>query len=400
MRISTKQYYETSSRAMSEQQSNLYKVQQQMSSGKKLLTPSDDPVGADQALRLQQSIDLTDLYKNNLSAAQSQLSQSESVLGSMTDAMSDIRGLLVQAGNSTYGNSERNLISQELQQKLGNLMGLANSRDGAGFYLFGGNADNTAPFTQTVSGVAYNGDQGSRSVQISGNRNMQLNENGADLFMRTKTGNGVFDIQPATTNTGSAVALVGRVANASLLTGNNYQVQFTSANSYQIVNTTTSATVSSGTYTSGSVLSVDGMEMTITGNPASGDVFDVKPAANKDIFTGLTELTNLLSQPVSTDADKAKLKTMLNNMINLSDQTSDSVSAARTRIGARSKEVDSLTALQTDAGYNYSARLSAITDVDYAAASVDLTKQTVALQAAQKSYSMLSQLSLFSYIGG
>ncbi|MFX9246874.1 hypothetical protein ABTN73_20660, partial [Acinetobacter baumannii] len=77
-----------------------------------------------------------------MSAAQSQLSQSESVLSSMTDSMSDIRSLLVQAGNSTYGNSERNSISQELQQKLGNLMGLANSRDGAGFYLFGGNADN------------------------------------------------------------------------------------------------------------------------------------------------------------------------------------------------------------------------------------------------------------------
>lgn len=400
MRISTRQYYDTSARAMSDQQSNLYKVQQQMSSGKKLLTPADDPVGADQALRLQQSLDLTGLYKNNLSSAQSQLSQSESVLSSMTDSMSDIRSLLVQAGNSTYGNSERNSISQELQQKLGNLMGLANSRDGAGFYLFGGNADNTAPFSQTVSGVAYNGDQGSRAVQVSGNRNMQLNENGADLFMRTKTGNGIFDIQPAVANSGSAVAMVGRVANASLLTGNNYQVQFTSANSYQIVNTTTSTTVSSGTYASGSVLSVDGMEMTITGNPASGDVFDVKPATNKDIFTGLTELSNLLSQPISTDADKAKLKTMLNNMINLSDQTSDSVSAARTRIGARSKEVDSLTSLQTDAGYNYSARLSAITDVDYAAASVDLTKQTVALQAAQKSYSMLSQLSLFSYIGG
>mgnify|MGYP003667937061 CR=1 FL=1 len=102
MRISTGQLYERSINAVLENQGNLSDVQTQLSSGKKLLRPSDDPVGAAQVIRLTEEVDLIAQYKKNSNVLTNSLEQEETVLSSINTAVNRARVLMVQSGNGVF----------------------------------------------------------------------------------------------------------------------------------------------------------------------------------------------------------------------------------------------------------------------------------------------------------
>jgi len=77
------------------------------------------------------------------------------------------------------------------------------------------------------------------------------------------------------TNSGNAIGNALAITDATLLTFQNYEVQFSSASAYSIVNTMTGSTVTSGTYTSGVAINFDGLDVVITGTPAAGDFFEL-----------------------------------------------------------------------------------------------------------------------------
>lgn len=183
MRISTTTMYEQSLSALNRQQGEFLKTGLQLSSGRRVVNPSDDPQAASLAVGVEQAKAVDEQYANARVSARNSLSQEESVLSSTADFIVRARTLLVQAGNGTLGDADRNAIAQELNGIYQGLVGQANSRDGNGRYLFGGHQDGTPPFVQDADGrVSYVGDEGVKAQHVDSARMMPSTDNGRAIF--------------------------------------------------------------------------------------------------------------------------------------------------------------------------------------------------------------------------
>jgi len=167
-----------------EQQSELLRTQQQLSSGRKILSPSDDPAGARKVLDLNDVIATYDQFQRNSDAAGFSLSLEESVLTSATDLLQRARELTVQGLNDTQGTDERQSIAIEIRQIQDQLISLANTQDSDGQYIFGGYNSTNTPFSGDGAGnFTYAGDQGQKLLQISATRQIAAGDSGYDVFM-------------------------------------------------------------------------------------------------------------------------------------------------------------------------------------------------------------------------
>jgi len=185
MRISTSQIYDTGSRNLMSNQASLYKIQNQLSTGKKFLSAQDDPVAAAQVLITSQSLAVNTQYADNQANALSQLSYEESQLQAVVDAIQQARELAVSAGNGSYTDEERARIADDVDSKFELLLGLANSTDANGYYLFSGYQGSTRPFETAADGsIDYKGDSGQRLLQVGSTRQIAVSDAGNDIFLK------------------------------------------------------------------------------------------------------------------------------------------------------------------------------------------------------------------------
>jgi flagellar hook-associated protein 3 FlgL len=190
-RVSTSMLFDRGINAMLERQSALSRAQMQISTGKRILTPKDDPPGAAYVLDLRTSITQVEQYQDNAIRAESRLELQEATLKGVDDLMPRIMELAIQGQNDTYTPAARQAIAQEMRQLNDELMALANTRDSDGEYIFAGYDADAAPFSNPADGVfAYSGDMGVRTLQISATRQLQDRENGFDVFMNIETAAG------------------------------------------------------------------------------------------------------------------------------------------------------------------------------------------------------------------
>ena len=182
MRISTNILFESGAARIGDLQSSLVKTQQQIATGRRILTPSDDPVGAARALDVSQSQSLNTRYGVNRQSARSALSAEEGTLSSVTSVLQDVKSTVIAAGNGTLSDTERGFMAAELRGRFDQLLGLANSRDAQGNYLFSGFQATTPAFAQTATGAQYQGDLGQLKVQVDSTRQMAISDQGQAIF--------------------------------------------------------------------------------------------------------------------------------------------------------------------------------------------------------------------------
>ena len=136
IRISTTQTFNQGTNSILENQSKVNETQLQLSKGTRILKPSDDPIGSAIALDLQKQIDSSIQYIANGQAAESRLVVEESSLANVTDILQRIRDLSLQAANATLNATDRKTINVEIEQRLEELVGIANTQLSNGDYLF------------------------------------------------------------------------------------------------------------------------------------------------------------------------------------------------------------------------------------------------------------------------
>ena len=193
MRISTGMIYDSGLRSVQGQTSNLLHAQQQISTGRRMLSPSEDPVASARALDVNQAKEINAQYSVTQSNAKSLIGLVDGQLSSVDDLLVRVRELAVQAGDAALSSSDLRAISSELRAHFDELIGLANSTDGTGQYLFSGYQGSNKPFAGSVeSGVVYQGDDGQRALRLSSSRNIPVSDSGNSIFMNIKNGNGVF----------------------------------------------------------------------------------------------------------------------------------------------------------------------------------------------------------------
>ena len=409
MRISTQTIYEMGSARISDLQVAQTRTQQQLSTGRRILTPADDPVASAQALVVTQSDTMNEQFATNRQNAKSSLSVVEGTLAGVTSLLQDVKTLTVSAGNGALSASDRASLATELRGQFDQLLGLANATDGTGNYLFSGYQTSSTPFVQTSAGVQYQGDQGQRMLQVDNARQMALSDNGAAVFESARTGNGTFLTTAAGTNTGSGVISSGTVVGAVTLPVHNYDVTFAvtaGVTTYNVVDNTGTppvspppVTLSAGNgYVSGQAIVFNGLQFDVSGSPSNGDKFTVQPSTNQSIFKTLDDLITLLDTPANNASSAAALTAGL-SAANLGiDKSLDSVLTTRSSVGSRLKEIDSLDSAGDDRSLQYKSTLSALQDLDYVKAISDINQQQLVLDAAQKSFVKTSGLSLFSYL--
>lgn len=227
MRISTNSIYQAGIARINELTVSQSRLQEQIATGRKILKPSDDPVGSAKALQLKQAANINKQYSDNRQAAIRNLSAEETTLNSVTDTLLSVKSTMVSAGNASFSNAERNFLAMDVRAALDQLIGLANTKDGEGNYIFSGYQSQDPAFVKTATGATYQGDNQQRLLQVSVSRQMEVADTGASVFQAG--GNDIFQaltdlatlLETPITDAASAAAFSSGLATAqnSLDTG-------------------------------------------------------------------------------------------------------------------------------------------------------------------------------------
>lgn len=190
MRISTNSIYQSGISKINNLQSEQVKLQQQISTGKRISTPADDPVASARALEISHAQNNNEKFADTRQAAQLKLNTLEANLTGITDMLVSTQSSLIAAGNGSFSDLERRLIATELNGTLEAMVGLANTKDAAGNYIYAGFQTNTAPFIANALGASYVGDNNAQLLQVDTQRLMAVNVTGNNVFQAG--GNDVF----------------------------------------------------------------------------------------------------------------------------------------------------------------------------------------------------------------
>ncbi|HEY6456232.1 MAG TPA: flagellar hook-associated protein FlgL [Steroidobacteraceae bacterium] len=393
MRVSTLGFQTNASQQMQTLETEISQTQQQLSTGIALQNASDNPAAMSQVNQLNVEISASQQYQTNGSALNSNLTLEEQSLSDATNVMQSARDLAVEANNAALTPSQRQDISTQLKQLLQQLVSAANSTDANGNYLFAGEASTTQPFAQSGNSVTYNGSNSVSQVQISANQRVSSSDAGANVFMNIPAGNGTFTTAVGAGNTGTATIDAGTVTNAAQWTPDTYTITFTDPTDYTVTNS--AGAVSSGTFSSPGSIAFNGISTTVTGTPAAGDTFTVAPAGTSSAFNTLSSLITTLNNP---DLSSAQVSTQVGTALEQIDAAVSNFGEISASVGAR---INAITAANTTAQSQQTTMTASITtlqDVNYTAATTQLSTEELALQAAQESYASIAKLSLFNYL--
>ena len=183
MKISTTQFFKTSTEQMQSRQRTVSDIQAQLGSGKQVVNPSDAPRKANLVSQLESAKELQSTYLRNVETARTRLTSEETVMTAMTEIAQRVSELAIQASNDTLGAEDRSIIGAEVSALRDELLNLANTKDLSGNYIFSGNKTQSPAFVENASGtVSYNGDYGRHRVNLSEVRSLPVNTLGIELF--------------------------------------------------------------------------------------------------------------------------------------------------------------------------------------------------------------------------
>lgn len=385
MRISTSQFYNASMASLSRQNETLNTLQKQIATGSKVQRGADNPVDAARINELNRSLERHEQYQTNQTMAFNRLSQSETVLSAVDDAIERAKGLIYTSPVSD--NSTRQQIAAQLKDELAIIADLANTRDGNGDYLYAGHQVDQQPYTTNLAGnIIHNGDEGHRQIQVADHRRVSDGDPGVAVFQ-------TYQSTPGTGNSGTGALNSGRVTDASALTGNDYTITYTAAtNTIDVVDNTTAANVYSGTYTAGAEINFDGIGITLNGAPADGDTFTVSEAS---VFSTLEEIIATLENPAATPAAVRAAVTQAGDELQLE---AENLTLVRNSIASRMGMIETEKGINVTFSNLMQDHLSDLNDVDLTEAVLKLQQFQTSLQAAQQTFAQSQQLSLFNYL--
>jgi flagellar hook-associated protein 3 FlgL len=402
MRVSTNEIFRLATNGVLDQQGAITQTQQQLSSGKRIVQPSDDPTGATQALELRTAIATTQQYERNAELVRSRLVQEESILTSAVENLQRVRELIVRANNDSQTNESRRSLASEVRQALDAMLDLANTRDANGEYIFAGFKSQTEPFALDGAGGAnYYGDDGQRMLQVSAVRQIPISDSGTRVFRDIQNGNGIFRTRDDPANAGTGIISGGSLTDPGSYVPDDYTISFTETPAgleYSITGAASGPVVSNVPFVEGADLGIPGIQLGIEGTPADGDSFSVTPSQRQDIFTTYQTLIADLETPRGNSADLAAFHNAMNRALGDIDQALGNLIDVRSTIGSRLNAVDAQTDINENQILSLQKTLSGVEDLDYAEAISRFQQQLVTLQAAQQSFVKIQGLSLFNFI--
>ena len=247
MRISTSQFFESTSATYQNNFSSVIKTQGQIDSGVRIQTAADDPVGAARLLQLQQQKDMLGQYSTNMNSIKSSLGAQEAVLDSINNSLQKASELALGAG-SGKSDADRLAIANELGSIEEQVFSLLNSKDAAGNYMFSGSKTDTPPYTRNNDGTySYQGDDTQLNLKVSDTLTLASSDTARSIMEgATNTGRTQATFVPGvdangepTVNDGKLSVSAGLVTssavfNKSFAEGQPYTLKFSSSTEYTL----------------------------------------------------------------------------------------------------------------------------------------------------------------------
>lgn len=403
VRISFLQGFNTGLSGILRGQDQVFKTQEQISSGRRVVTPADDPVASARIIQVNQELSLVNQYVDNTDAVENRLKLAENQLEQLNELYIRLKELTISTGNISYDPIQRQAIASEMDTRLAEMVDLANTRDVNGEYIFAGFQGGAIPFVQQSNGeFAYNGDDGQRFVQIASTTDVPISDSGNKIFMNIAAPNNRFDVVANGNNTGSAVYTSGTVSNqvtydASYPT--DYVIEFSSPTTYFVRDENGAIILPNPQpYTAGTPISFNGADVTINGVPAAGDTFLVNSTGNLDILSATYNFSEQLKVLTNSAVDLATLDVARDDMLTSISNAQSALNKVVAEIGARGNTVESVRNLHDGVELVNQEVLSELRDLDYAEAISRLSLETFTLEAAQQTFSRVTNLSLFNFL--
>ncbi|MBV8581814.1 MAG: flagellar hook-associated protein FlgL [Candidatus Eremiobacteraeota bacterium] len=445
MRIATSTIYAQQVAAIDNQQATYAQLGQELSSGKQLSAPSDDPAEIGQDLSLHVTIDTTSQLSTNVKNAVSELTSTDSALSSLTSVVQSARTLAVQAASDTISASQRTSLGNQMDQLLQEAVAVGNTQYG-GKFIFAGTSTTANPPVVTngspTSSVTFTGNEQVQGQLIYNNQNFSLSttfqsafnyqaSNGSpDVFqtlinLRNTIANGtVVDQSTAAINRpGTVIYGATSPAPTTLNTAgvfattpvpdstNQFSIQINATlNGVQSIRTITVpanapldgagpgslvGAINAATATTGVTATYNAQTQKIQlSGTGSFFVTDV-PSAGATNAGNLTAVLNLSSTSASQQADMVQnISTQIGDV----DHVLDTVLNARSVIGSRIQTLSSIgDQLQTSITDNTNVE-AGIEDTPVASTTSAFTAAQTALQAAYATTTRLESKTLFDYL--
>ena len=450
-RVGTANMYDNSIRNVSARQTSLVNLQENLTSGKRVVRASDDPVSAAQAERALTRISRIQTEQRALENQRNAIAQAESTMGDAISLVQEARQLMVSAGNGTLTSNDRATIANQLQSLRDQLTAVANRTDTNGIPLLGALGSAQSPFMGPLNSTPDYLFAGQAGQTASDGVTLPNTLDGDSAFMFDAKRDGSFHaaitpgtstviVPGATTPSVPAMGQPNRALTTSAITvaeGTNFNknpatgLAYTYSVSFSNVTLDPATNTLSATY---NVSSTDpafvppaaqtlnpikigekgefninglppGMSMkvttlptkavdgTITLSPANGDTIKISPQAS--VFSVIDKaIAEIKAAPNSNVAAQASGQALANIDIGL-----ERMSNIRSYAGELLNRADRITGDQEKRSVQLESDRSRAEDLDMIKGISDFQNQQTGYQAALQAYASVQKLSLFNYIG-
>ncbi|MBI3803034.1 MAG: flagellar hook-associated protein FlgL [Nitrospirae bacterium] len=405
MRVSDQMLFQSVMVQLQRQTDSLFNLQEQVSSGKRINRPSDDPTGEPLVLNYGKTLATTDQYLRNIDRGDSLMTQSDSTLQDVSDQLQRAHELAIQMANATNSPADRANAAKEVKEIFGQLVAMGN-RSVEGRYLFAGDQTTTIPF---VDHGNYIGTAAALPVTITAGVNDQLtlSVNGVSSTVTLPpgnyaSGNALASQVQTTINADPTLSTAGASATVTFdtdhlvvtsnATGGTSAVIPTGGTAQNILGLATGTNRPSGTYLgdSGEISQLIGPNTPVIVNLPGDRVFKgVGVAGGVDVFSAVAGLQGALETN-----NVAGIQAALTNISAAQEQ----VTNERVTLGARLNRMDATKTVLSDFKLSITQFKSNIENIDLTQAISDLSLQQTALQATRAVAARLIQTSLLDFL--
>ena len=450
-RVGTANMYDNSIRNVSARQTSLVNLQENLTSAKRVVRASDDPVSAAQAERALTRISRIQTEQRALENQRNAIAQAESTMGDAIGLVQEARWLMVNAGNGALSSNERATIANQLQSLRDQLTAVANRTDTNGIPLLGALGSAQSPFMGPLNSTPDYLFAGQAGQTASDGVTLPNTLDGDSAFMFDAKRDGSFHaaitpgtstviVPGATTPSVPAMGQPNRALTTSAITvaeGTNFNknpatgLAYTYSVSFSNVTLDPATNTLSATYNVSSTdpafvppaaqtlnpikigekgefninglppgmsmkvttLPTKALDGTITLSPANGDTINISPQAS--VFSVIDKaIAEIKAAPNSNVAAQASGQALANIDIGL-----ERMSNIRSYAGELLNRADRIRGDQSKRSEQLEADRSRAEDLDMIKGISDFQNQQTGYQAALQTYASVQKLSLFNYIG-
>ncbi len=358
MRITDKMSNSQALKNIQKNRSELSQLQNQAATGKKLNTPSEDPVAAVKILSGRTDLKNTDQFEKNISAAKIFLDTTEATLAQLGEAIIRTKELALQGSSDTVGESQRAMIGSEVAQISNSILEMANRRMGERF-LFGGFKTQSTPFNKDGQ---YQGDDGEIKIQNQQGSFVAMNLTGDRVFLGHAIGKDDYIRQPELVPDSTDQLQQYKISEADREFQNNQKL-------------------------------ADQVE---TRGPAS--VGHIQSLGKVDPITG-GEGLNIFSLMRSLDvALKTNDKLAIQDALEPLDQVLSQISLVRAEVGGRINQLNVTTDVLQKTNLDNKTAVSQLEDADLFQTMSELSRSDTALKATLETSSKIMTKSLLDFL--